>query len=253
MKLPRTLVPALAAALLALAPPALAQDDPHGTPELHEAAGHDASDAEHADPHAVHGDDDHGTHGHHATPLSDPDGDGVPTWRDREHHGEPNEGYVVSDLVFHAFNLLLLLGVLGWFTRKPLSRMLDQRAEKIRAELAESARVREEARQRHEALQARLDAFDQELLAVREEARERAAEDRERLVERARRTAEQIRQTTERDIRDEVHRARDQLRRDAVRLAVELAESTLREQVRTEDQRRLARQFLDSLEQDEVS
>ena len=59
-----------------------------------------------------------------------------------------------------------------------------------------------------------------------------------------------IGEAAERNIRDEVARARDQLRRDAVALAVELAEENLKEQVNSDDQQRLARAFLDTLNQD---
>ena len=48
-------------------------------------------------------------------------------------------------------------------------------------------------------------------------------------------------------MREEVVRARVALRKEAVDLAVKLAESALAEQVSADDQRRLARQLLDTL------
>ena len=55
-----------------------------------------------------------------------------------------------------------------------------------------------------------------------------------------------------RSARPAVARARTSLQRQAVELAVELAEQTLRGQVSQDDQRRLARDLLNSLSDSEV-
>ena len=79
-------------------------------------------------------------------------------------------------------------------------------------------------------------------------AQQEAAREEQKLVERAEREAARIGETAERSIRDEATRARNALRRDAVELAVKLAEGILARNVAAADQQALAREFLQSLD-----
>lgn len=174
--------------------------------------------------------------------TGDDDQDGVPNWTDPD-----SDLFVIDDVGFHAFNVALLLGVLVFFLRRPVRDTLKERALGIRREITDSARSRDEAQKRYQELEARLTALASELEAMRAEARREAEAEEAKLIERAHSEAERIHEAAQRNIRDELTRARNDLRREAVELAVQLAESTLREQVAQEDQIRLAREFLDSL------
>lgn len=205
----------------------------HGTP----------AEASHGEGH-----DEGGHGGGHHTYTTDDDHDGVPNWRDRMNGAEPNEDtYVVSAVGFHAFNLLLLLGVAGWFLRKPVADTFRERALEIRHDLTDSARKRDEAHQRHQDLVARLSRIEDEVRGLEAEAATEAKREEEKLVERAHREAARIAEQAERNIRDEVTRARHELRTEAVELAVKLAEETLRKGVSHADRQALAREFLSSL------
>lgn len=174
--------------------------------------------------------------------TGDDDHDGVANWRDSD-----SELYVVDDVGFHAFNVLLLLGVVFWFARRPIRDTLRERALGIRRELTDTARERDEARQRYEELEARLAGFATELEAMRAEAAREAQAEEQKLIERAHSEAARVAEMAQRNIRDEVTRAQLELRKEAVELAVQLAEATLARNVAPEDQLRLAREFLDSL------
>jgi len=235
--LPRSL--ALAAAF-AFAAPAMAA--PHGD-DAHGEHADDHGDAGHGGDHGAEGDHggDHGGGHHYYT--ADDDGDGTANWADPD-----SDMYVVTDLVLHAIHLLLFLGVAGWLARKPMSDALRNRAHDIRKDLTDSARERDEAYQRHQELVARLDKLSTEIEGMEAEARQEAANEEQKLVERAQREAERIADMAQRNVRDEATRARNALRRDAVDLAVKLAEGILAKSVTQADQQALARDFLESLE-----
>jgi F-type H+-transporting ATPase subunit b len=96
-------------------------------------------------------------------------------------------------------------------------------------------------------MEERLASIMGEIDRMREDSERGAANEKEQLIERAHQESERIAQSAERNIRDEVVRAKHELRRDAVELAVKLAETTLRSSVTRSDQQRLAREFLDSV------
>ncbi|HHO51181.1 MAG TPA: hypothetical protein ENK18_09995 [Deltaproteobacteria bacterium] len=234
------ILPILLGSLLSTAAPALAGAPEHGAP----GGGH-ATQAEAG--HATQAEAGHGEGGHHYY-TDDDDADGVPNWRDATTGFEPNtETYEVRKLIFHAFNLIILFGILGYFVRRPLKDTLRNRALGIRKELTDSARRRDEAHQRHQDLLARLEQIEQEVQAMAAEAEAEAAQEEKRLIERAEREAIRIAEQAQRSIRDEVTRARNVLRREAVELAIQLAEEKLHNKVSTADQRTLAQDFLASL------
>jgi F-type H+-transporting ATPase subunit b len=227
------------------APAAPAADD-HAAPAADDHAapatdGHAAPATDghntHRDDHAASG-DGHDTHGDdHAA-----SGDGHDT------HGD-DHGIPWASIIQHVFNLTVLLGIIFFFGRKAIGDALRQRGLGIRNDLAEAARERDEALQRQADVEARLSRFEGELSAMRTDAEKSAQLEADKLIERAEEAAKRISETAERNIRDEVVRAQVALRKEAVDLAVKLAEDTLKGNIKGDDHRRLARQFLESLDE----
>jgi F-type H+-transporting ATPase subunit b len=236
----RTLLHAPAALLLGLG---LALATPAVSPVLLPVAAH-AAPSEGGD----HGD---GHHADHPDPLKDYDGDGTPMFVDADSAWGSSTSFgqlpVAAMWGFHLLNLLILVGVLVWFGRRPIAAFLRDRSLDIKKELEDSAAVEQEARSRYEELEQRLATFEDEVARMRTEADTVAASERERTLERAAEAATRIEKAAERTIRDETLRARRVLRQEAVELAVKLAEDTLRREVATSDRERLARDFLDAL------
>lgn len=183
--------------------------------------------------------------------TDDDDNDGIPNWLDRYNGDVLNEdtfrGYALG---FHAFNLLVLFMVLGYFGRRPIGDFLTNRAFGIRKELTDAAKAKDAAEERYRELSSRLQAISDEVNAMRADAETEARADHARLIERANAEAKRIEEGAERNLRDEVQRARLELRREAVQLAVQLAEQTLRERASSAHHQALARDFLQSLNHD---
>lgn len=155
---------------------------------------------------------------------------------------------VGSKIGFHAFNLLILIVLIVWLAGGKIKDALASRSTGIRVELESAAQAKAEAKERFEALQARLDSLDSQIKDMRTEAEAAAELERTAIEARAQRDATMLRENAQRSIRDEVTRARAELRREAVGLAVELAGQQLRSQITTERQAGLTNQFLASVD-----
>ena len=64
------------------------------------------------------------------------------------------------------FNLLLVVGVLVWIARKPLSNFFANRSQAIREELAEAQRARLDAESKLAEIEARMSRLDDELKEI---------------------------------------------------------------------------------------
>jgi F-type H+-transporting ATPase subunit b len=163
-------------------------------------------------------------------------------------HAEPASTIPWGKMTFHALNLAILLGIIGWFARKPIKDAIADRSLAIKKDMDEINALRKQANDRYAEIETRLQGYDRKLAEMKGDAEKEAAAEAREIAARAERDAQVIQQAAERTIRDETLRARHALRKDAVELAVKIAEEQLRLQITEADQRRLATDFLRTVE-----
>jgi F-type H+-transporting ATPase subunit b len=144
-----------------------------------------------------------------------------------------------------ALNLVILLAVLVYFTRKPLRAYFGQRRSDIQGELQTAADQLATAESTYTKWQRRMIDLDAELDEIRATSRQRAEAERERIIEDARATAERIRLDSAAAVDLELRRAREILREEATKLAIELASERLEREVTDADRDRLVDEFID--------
>ncbi len=165
--------------------------------------------------------------------------------------GEPMEpGELAGKILIHAINFVIYVGILVYFLRRPMRDFVANRRLGIKKELEDSRRMRDEARERYDEVEARIAAFDQEVEAMVAEVRRQCEVESERAEARAEETAASIARVAERTIAEETEKARHDLRRETVDLAVAMAEEALVGAVTAADQRRLADGYLEQIGED---
>lgn len=164
-------------------------------------------------------------------------------------HGE-DHGIPWTSLGLHAFNLVLLLSVIGFFAGKKIKDAMADRAMEIRKDIEESDRLRKEANARFEELQWQLAGFETRLAEMKAQAEVEAEHEKAAIMERAEREATRLREAAERTIRGETAKARIALRREAVVLAVGMAEQRLAANVGADDDARLANEFFSQIDEE---
>jgi F-type H+-transporting ATPase subunit b len=153
-----------------------------------------------------------------------------------------------GDLLWPAVNLAILIAALVHFGRRPIRDFFAARHGRIRDDLDAAARSLAEAESRHAEWQRRLAELDREVQRVRERSRELAEAEREHLLAEASVAADRIRADARLALEQEVRRAREELRREAAELALELAAEKLRTRVSDADRSRLTDEFIETIE-----
>jgi F-type H+-transporting ATPase subunit b len=159
--------------------------------------------------------------------------------------GDPPD---LNAIAFHAINAFLLIALLTYLLREKIRDALANRAAGVKREIDESNQARKDAAQQLEELESRLDGFETELEKMKTDAVDNAAKEHEAILARAEEDAARIAESAERSIRDETERARQALRQEVAELAVELARERLLAEVNTDDQNRLAGDFIDTVQ-----
>lgn len=161
-----------------------------------------------------------------------------------EHGGEGHGG----NALWHALNLILLVGVLVYVGRKPLQEFFSGRRREIETNLQRSAALLAESESRLGEWNRRMQRLDQEVEEIRQGARERAAAERDRILADAQVAAERVRRDAGAAIEQETRRARNELRQEATALALDLASDLLRQRMTAEDRARLVDEFIQKIE-----
>ena len=164
--------------------------------------------------------------------------------------GGEHGGIPWDKIALHAVNFVILVGGLYFVARTAINDAVRNRTLAIRNELDEAVRAKAQAQAQFDVLQARLDGFVAELATLRAEGVAESEREAQYIAERTKRDVELTKSNTERIIRDETARARVRLQQDAAELAVRLAEELLKGRMTGDDQSRLAREFLDVVNQD---
>ncbi|MGI8422780.1 MAG: F0F1 ATP synthase subunit B [Chloroflexota bacterium] len=150
-------------------------------------------------------------------------------------------------LGIQAFNFLLLLLILQRFAFKPIVNMLDERSRRIRGDLDEARKLREEGERDRETYRQQLNRARDEARAVLEEANNVAARIREQAIL----DAEQQNAMTLQRARDEISREKEhaisELRREVGDLAIRVATKVVGRSLDGNDQQRLVDEALASV------
>ncbi len=158
------------------------------------------------------------------------------------------EGAGAMTLFWQALNLLIIVGVIAYFARKPIAEYLEQRRQGIQHDLENSARLLSEAETKLADWNARAERLDAELGEIGAISRRLAEEEREEILAAAEATAARIRSDATAAVDQELRRARATLAAEAAELAVDLAAKLVAEKVTPDDQARLFDEFLSRIE-----
>lgn len=159
------------------------------------------------------------------------------------------DGHIpLQKIGLHALNLVILLGVIGFFTRKMIRDGLANRAANIRTAIEASDKAQAAAQERFSELEAKLAGLEGHLAEMRQEAETEAAAERGLLLERADAEVASIRSSVSRSVQAEAVRARTALRRHAAELAVALAAEQVAARITDADHVRLTRDFLGTVQ-----
>ena len=136
-------------------------------------------------------------------------------------------GLNFPSLIIFLVNFLILLGVLYLFAYKPVLRVMDQRAERIRESLEAADRAREEAARSQENMQDQLKEARIEGERLIEQAREMAERYRNEERDKATREAEAFIARAREDIQRERDAAIQEVRSHYAELAIAAAEKVI--------------------------
>lgn len=156
-------------------------------------------------------------------------------------------GWGVWETIGKFFNLGVVIATLIYVLRKPLAQFFDERRGNIRRGLEEAQQARLAAEAKLAEMEKRMAGLDIELKQIKEEASRNAEAESQRSAQLAAQESERVIETARREADALVRAAGMQLREEASRLAVELAEKKIQSEMGVAVDDRLVQDFISQL------
>jgi len=153
-----------------------------------------------------------------------------------------------SNFLWAVINFSVLAFVLYWFGKEPLREALAKRQETIEKTLNDAADAREKATAALEEAKSRLSDKDTAVQEILADAKGIADREKQKLIEQGERLSRDIVARARMSVDLELKRAKDDLKAEAVELAMELAEKNIRETVSDDEQKRLVADYVEKME-----
>lgn len=154
------------------------------------------------------------------------------------------------DFVWKVVNLLILVGIIYWFARRPVSSALRNSAENARNQLEESRRMEEKSMAQMKQMREKLTRLEKETKAMVEKAKQEASAEKERIIEEGKKEIEHMREQARFSIEQEYRNAEYRLRQWLAAESVKLAEEKLKQEMSGTRQNKLVKEYLDQLSLD---
>jgi F-type H+-transporting ATPase subunit b len=158
--------------------------------------------------------------------------------------GHADGGAILKDFLYRCFNFALMVGLLAYFVTKPIRKGLRDRRTEIEKTLADAQAAQEAAEAKYREYSDKLAKATEEIAGITEAIRREGGLERDKILAAAKEMAVKIAREADNKAAGVVTKARAELRAEAARLAVDLAEELLKKQVSADDQKRLVNDYM---------
>jgi F-type H+-transporting ATPase subunit b len=162
------------------------------------------------------------------------------------HHGEVSLHAILNSTEFWAqiVNFLGLITILVALGRKPLQTFLEARRRTVEDGILEAGKLKAAAEAKHKEYSDRIAQIDAELAKLRSDILNAARVENERIIQDADERAKRLRAETDEVIGQQIQQLQATVSREVVSAAVAAAEKLLRDALKSDDQQRLANDYV---------
>jgi len=158
------------------------------------------------------------------------------------HHAD--SGVLLKDFLYRVLNFGIVVAMLIYFLAKPLKKGLAGRREDIEKALAEAKQAKEKAEAKFAEYDRKLAKATEEIAEISATIRREGELEKQKIIENAKSIAVKIEQEAEKTAELEVAKARTALQREAVQLAVGVAEELLKKNFTKDDDARFIDEYM---------
>lgn len=161
--------------------------------------------------------------------------------------GTETGGLPWGDILKQALNFGILVGLLIYFLRKPVTNFLKDRREILIKSMEEASQANKEAKEKLAKVEEKIARLDEEVERLNRTMEEEARKEFERIKSLTEDEIERIKEQTVAAADQEVKKAREELRKEAAELSVKSAEEIITNAITDEDQKKFVKESISKI------
>ena len=151
------------------------------------------------------------------------------------------------DLVKKSFNFFVLIGLLYWFSASKIRDFFKGRRTEIKETLEKAVERKAEAEKKYREYSEKLDKAATEIDGILEMIKTQGVTEKQKIIEDAERTAKKMKEDAHARIEQEMKKATDELKAQAVDLSVKMAEEMLKRSITQDDHKSMVKEYIDKV------
>ena len=152
-----------------------------------------------------------------------------------------------GDMIFVMISFLILMWLIKLVAWKPLTKMLQDRSDKISNDIDSAEKSRTEAADLASKRQAELQNTREEASGIISQAKDSGQKQRDQIINDARQDASSLKSSAEQDIERERQEALANSKKDVASLSVEIASKIISKELNEDDQKALVDSYVEGL------
>lgn len=158
--------------------------------------------------------------------------------------GEGESPWNFTMLLWRVINTAVLIGLLVYLLKKPLSKFFSERKTQIQRDLDEAREQQRKAEELIQEYKQKIAGMEQELDKLRAELKKSSEAENQKMIANAEKMAATTVEAARLAAEQEVRNAKIALKNEAVDLALKLAETMIREKINEADRQRIVEEYL---------
>ncbi|HNQ65730.1 MAG TPA: F0F1 ATP synthase subunit B [Smithella sp.] len=158
------------------------------------------------------------------------------------HHGADWFG-----LFKKAFNFVVLMGLLYWLLAAKVKEFFVGRRAEIKENLEKAVERKAEAEKKYREYSEKIDKASTEIDGIIEMIKAQGVTEKQKIIEDAERTAKKMKEDAHARIEQEMKKATEQLKSQAVELSVQMAEEILKKSITQDDHAAMVKEYVNKV------
>lgn len=161
------------------------------------------------------------------------------------------EGQSNFDWMFvlkHAVNLVILIGVLVYFTKDTVKKFLEDRRTNLSKEIDEAQQTIDEANKRYEEYTEKLNNLESEIASLKDSIKKQGETEKKEMIEQAKTTAEIIKKEAKDMMTMEANKVKKELQTDIIASSLKEAEEIIQKHFGEQGSHNTVDQFVKKVE-----
>ena len=156
-------------------------------------------------------------------------------------------GRQMFEFIWKTLDFVVLVGLLYWMLAAKIKEFFAGRRQDIKDSLENAARQKTEAEVKYKEYSEKIEKASAEIDGIFEMIKAQGVAEKQKIIEEAEKVAKKIKEDSQMRTAQELKKASDQLRTEAVMLSVQMAEEIIKKNIAVQDHETIVREYMEKV------